>query len=76
MNKYEKVLDAMLNRSYSQQGIYFSRVTGKIFEAVKKGKNVKITYTDGTAGPKMSASIFYIQDVVLEYYELLIPYEV
>lgn len=75
MNIYEKALNSMFIKPYSQNGIYFSRVTGKIFEAVTKRKKVKITYIDGTSGPKMSEAIFYIQDVVLEYYELLIPYE-
>lgn len=76
MSKFMKQLNSMYDRTPITEGIYFSKVTGKIFEALKKRKKMKITYTeDGTDGPDMSPVVFYIQNDVLGYYELLIPYE-
>lgn len=61
-------------------GIYFSKVTGKIFEATEKRGKVTIKYCDGSLwmggkDRKMNGLMFRLQFEEFKYYELLIPYE-
>lgn len=55
-------------------GIYYSRISGRFFEATQKSKNVHIRYCDRSRViRKLKPLMFRLQE--LEYYELLIPYE-
>jgi hypothetical protein len=58
------------------EGIYYSEVTGRIFEATKKGKSIKIKYADNES-PKtkeINLGYFMIQLELLGCYEPLIDY--
>jgi len=68
-------IDELMNMPVPQ-GIYFSKVTGKIFEVTVKRDRSVIRYVDGDKGLTQSKGTFNIQLNWLEYYELLMPYEV
>ncbi len=66
--------DEVVNRKITQ-GIYFSNVTGRIFEATEKRGKTVIKYVDGTEMRTFENNVFKIQLQWLDFYELLIPYE-
>lgn len=78
-NKSVKCMNILLDTLESTvpvyDGIYFSRKTGKLFEATKKWNKVHVKYCDGSEGMKIAPAIFRIQYEVFELYELLIKYK-
>lgn len=57
-------------------GIYFSEVTHRIFEATRKGSSMLIKYADDSSPKtkKISIGVFELQ-LQIDLYESLISYE-
>jgi len=72
----EKLLSTNLAKSCPMfsEGLYYSHVTGRIFEAVIENGSVTPKYIDGGFGPEVSADIFRVQFSIMEYYEQLVEY--
>lgn len=67
----------MMLKSEEIEGIYYSNITGRVFEAIKDGHGSVITrYCDNLTpefGPCMSENTFRVQHLV-GLYEILINY--
>lgn len=72
--KTDNILEFWLQKNKVVEGIYFSHHSGKFFEAVVKKGKVSPKYTCGGYGPAVSAYIFSLQCMILDY-DLIMEYE-
>lgn len=57
------------------QGIYFSKITGRIFEATKeKSDSFLLKFTDVDETRTIDNRVFFAQVEYFEFYEILIDY--